>query len=124
MSTANILIIDDSKVMRDLLCDFLADEGYEVEATGDSYEGIHKGINGTYDICICDIHLPDKNGYEIFTEISSERPEIHFILTDSLPDHLSEKAKEAGAYYHLKKPFELEQMREIIGKILNTVKTS
>ena len=119
-----ILIIDDSKVMRDLLCDFLADEGFDVEATGDSEEGIRKGIQEHYDICVCDIHLPDKNGYEIFTEISSQKPDIHFILTDSLPDHLSEKAKKAGAYYHLKKPFELEQMREIISKILNTVKTT
>jgi len=118
-----ILIIDDSKVMRDLLCDFLSDEGFDVEATGDSQEGIHKGIHEHYDICVCDIHLPDKNGYEIFTEISSQKPDIHFILTDSLPDNLSEKAKKAGAYYNLKKPFELEQMREIIGKIINTVKT-
>ncbi|MFZ5979001.1 MAG: response regulator [Candidatus Zixiibacteriota bacterium] len=121
---ARILIIDDSKVMRDLLCDFLTDEGFEVEATGDSREGIHKGIYEPFDICICDIHLPDKNGYEIFTEISSQKPDIQFILTDSLPDHLSERAKKAGAYYHLKKPFELEQLREIIGKILNTIKTS
>jgi len=110
--------------MRDLLNDFLADEGFDIFTTGDSQEGIWKGINEHFDICICDIHLPDKNGYEIFKEISAQKPQIHFILTDSLPDHLSEKAKQAGAYYHLKKPFELEQMREIINKILKPVKTS
>jgi len=119
-----ILIIDDSKVMRDLLKDFLTEDGFEIFTTGDSQEGIWKGINEPFDICICDIHLPDKNGYEIFKEISAQKPQIHFILTDSLPDHLSEKAKKAGAYYHLKKPFELEQMREIINKILKPAKTS
>jgi CheY-like chemotaxis protein len=119
-----ILIIDDSKVMRDLLNDFLTDEGFDTFTTGDSLEGIRKGIEGNFDICICDIHLPDKNGYEIFKAISAKKPRIHFILTDSLPDHLSEQAKQAGAYYHLKKPFEREQLREIISKILKPARTS
>lgn len=119
-----ILIIDDSKVMRDLLTDFLTDEGFEIFATGNSQEGITKGLKGNFDICICDIHLPDKNGFEIFKEISAGKPNVHFILTDSLPDHLSEKARRAGAYYHLKKPFELEQIRTIINKILKPVKTT
>ncbi len=119
-----ILIIDDSKVMRDLLTDFLTDEGFEIFATGNSREGISRGLKGNFDICICDIHLPDKNGFEIFTEISAGKPNMHFILTDSLPDHLSEKARRAGAYYHLKKPFELEQIRTIINKILKPVKTT
>ena len=119
-----ILIIDDSKVMRDLLKDFLTEDGFEIFVTGDSQEGIQKGITEDFDICICDIHLPDKNGYEIFKEISSQKPQVHFILTDSLPDHLSEKARQAGAFYHLKKPFELEQMRNIINKILKPAKSS
>ena len=119
-----ILIIDDSKVMRDLLKDFLTDDGFEIFTTGDSQEGIDKAVTEHFDICICDIHLPDKNGYEIYKEISAKKPQTQFILTDSLPDHLSEKAKQAGAYYHLKKPFELEQMRVIINKILKPAKTS
>ena len=119
-----ILIIDDSKVMRHLLKDFLTDDGFEIFTTGDSQEGIDKAVTEHFDICICDIHLPDKNGYEIYKEISAKKPQTQFILTDSLPDHLSEKAKQAGAYYHLKKPFELEQMRVIINKILKPAKTS
>ncbi len=113
-----ILVIDDSDVMRELLAEFLTDEGFDVDCTEDSVEGINLALGKAYDICVCDMHLPTKSGYEIFTEVTREKPELPFIITDSLPDHQSEKVRRAGAYRYLKKPFELDQLRDIIGGIL------
>ena len=117
-----ILIIDDSVVIRNLLMDFLSDEGYQVDTTEDGREGIRLAIDGDYDVCICDTHLATMSGYDVFCEVAAKRPELQFVITDSLPDHLSVKTRKAGAYWYLKKPFDLDQLREVLTQIVSPVK--
>lgn len=119
---ARILVIDDSKIIRDLLVDFLAEEGHAVKAIGDSTEGVREAIQGDYDVCFCDLHIPRKNGYQVYCEVSAVRPELRFIFTDSLPDHLCQQAIQASSSYCLRKPFDLEQLREVLHKVLEAVK--
>jgi CheY-like chemotaxis protein len=119
---ARILVIDDSKIIRDLLVDFLADEGHTVKAIGDSVEGVREAIGGDYEICFCDLHIPRKNGYQVFCEVSAVRPELKFIFTDSLPDHLCQQAIQASSSYCLRKPFDLEQLRTILNTVVHSVK--
>ena len=121
---AKILIIDDSVVIKDLLTEFLTEEGHSVEATSDSLEGIRMALTSEYAVCICDIHLPVKSGYEVYCEVSSRKPHLPFLLTDSLPDDLSKKARRAGAYCYLRKPFDLDQLREVLRSLLKPVKSS
>ncbi len=120
---AKILIIDDSVVIKNLLTEFLTEEGHDVEATCDSLDGIEMALRGDYAVCICDIHLPTKSGYDIYCEVSSQKPDLQFLLTDSLPDHLSEKAQAAGAYWYLRKPFDLEQLRQVLSSVLKPAPT-
>ncbi len=56
----NILIIDDSEVIRNLLYDFLSENGYGVVTASDGDEGIKKGTLSDYDIIFCDVHMPKK----------------------------------------------------------------
>ncbi|MEW6050056.1 MAG: response regulator [Candidatus Zixiibacteriota bacterium] len=120
---AKILVIDDSKIIRDLLIDFLTEEGHEVDAIGDSAEGIQQALKSRYDVCFCDLHIPKKNGYQVFCEVSAVKPELQFIFTDSLPDKLFQQAQESGVSYCLRKPFDLEQLRDVLHKVLRPVKT-
>ena len=116
---AHVLVIDDSKIIRDLLIDFLTEEGHTVEATGDSVEGVSKAINGAFDLCLCDLHIPKLNGYQVFCQVSAERPELQFVFTDSLPDQLAEQTFRAGVSYCLRKPFDLEQLRAVLHQVTN-----
>jgi len=120
---ARVLVIDDSAIIRDLLVDFLTEEGYEVEATGDSTEGIQMALTGQFDLCFCDLHIPKKNGYQVFCEVSAARPGLQFIFTDSMPDHLAEHAQRSGVSYCLRKPFDLDQLRDVLHKVSPPVKT-
>jgi DNA-binding response OmpR family regulator len=120
---ARILIIDDSQVIRDMLCEMLSDQGHEVQTAADGSTGAAMALAGSYDLCICDLHIPRKNGYEIFAEVSKAKPQLPFIMTDSLPDHLADKALGAGASHCLKKPFDLDQLRAILRQVLHPVKT-
>jgi len=109
--------------MRNLLLDFLGDLGHAVSATGDPMEGVRMAINEPFDICFCDLHIPKKSGYEVYCEVSAVRPELQFVVTDSLPDQLAEQARGSGVRYCLRKPFDLNQVREVLEKILKPVRT-
>lgn len=120
---ARILVIDDSQVIRNLLSDFLADAGHFVDCAGDSDEGIQMAVAGSYDICICDLHIPKKNGFQIYQTISRKQPKLKFIMTDSLPDNLADQVSEAGVPYILRKPFDLDQLREVLAAVCASLKT-
>lgn len=120
---ARILVIDDSEVIRNLLEEYLTDSGYEVDLACDGQEGIEKALAGDYQVVFCDIHMPRRNGYQVFTEVSSKRPEMFFVMTDSLPDQLAEMAENAGAQCCLTKPFDLDQLRRTLESLLTKSKT-
>jgi DNA-binding NtrC family response regulator len=120
---ARILVIDDSQVIRDLLSDFLADAGHFVDSAGESDAGIRMAETGSYDICICDLHIPRKNGFQIYQAISRNQPKLKFIMTDSLPDDLADQVSEAGVPFILRKPFDLDQLREVLATVCASLKT-
>jgi len=120
---ARILVVDDSLVIRELLAEYLSEQGHRVETAVDGQEGIDKALDGRYDIILCDLHMPRKNGYQVFTEVTTHLPQSRFIMTDSLPDELARMAQEAGAYGCLTKPFDLDQVTATLEKILAQTKT-
>lgn len=120
---ARILIVDDSEIIRNLLTEYLSDQGHEVDTAIDGQKGIDRALEGDFDIILCDIHMPRKNGYQVFTEVNAAKPASRFIMTDSLPDELAEMAQEAGAYGCLTKPFDLDEVTRTIDQILSPAKT-
>ncbi len=119
-----ILVIDDSEVIRGLLYEYLTDLGYEVDLAEDGEQGIHKALENEYLAVFCDIHMPKKNGYQVYHEVSSKKPELFFIITDSLPGQLSEMAQKEGAHRCLTKPFDLEQVKEALQAVVTTHSTA
>jgi two-component system response regulator ResD len=120
---ARILVVDDSLVIRNLLAEYLSDQGHQVDTAADGQEGIEKALDGDYDVILCDLHMPRKNGYQVFTEVTAHRPQTRFIMTDSLPDELARLAQEAGAYGCLTKPFDLDEVARTLEKIFAVTKS-
>jgi CheY-like chemotaxis protein len=114
-----ILVIDDSEVIRDLLQEYLSDLGFTVHLALDGQEGVEKALADDYLAIFCDIHMPKKNGYEVYRAVSTKKPELTFIMTDSLPDELAEMAQKEGAQYCLTKPFDLNQIKELLQSLLS-----
>ncbi|MBD3404162.1 response regulator, partial [candidate division GN15 bacterium] len=81
-----ILIIDDCKVMRDFLSDFLKEEGFEVYVTEDPDDAVGELKRHHYALCICDMHLSGIDGMAVVAQLEGEDPKLRFIITDSLPD--------------------------------------
>jgi len=119
----SILIVDDSKIIRDLLSDYLREMGHRVDLAVDGQEGIEKALAGEFEVVFCDLHMPRRNGYQVFREVSRAKPNITFIMTDSLPDQLAVTAAAAGACYCLTKPFDLDQVCRTLDSVLAEGKT-
>lgn len=116
-----VLVIDDSEIIRNLLREYMSELGYEVDFAVDGQQGIDKALSTDYKVIFCDIHMPKKNGYLVFKEIQAVKPETFFIMTDSLPDRLAQKAFDEGAFKILTKPFELADIDNVLSEITTRV---
>jgi len=121
---ARILVIDDSEIIRALLCDFLGEQGHSVECAVDGAQGLELARSGDYDLCFCDLHLPKKNGFQILTELGKDRGTMQFVFTDSLPDELFEQIQATTSFSCLRKPFDLDQLRRTLDKALEKNRTT
>ncbi len=120
---ADILIIDDSQLIRNLLTEYLSEKGFTTDTAIDGQQGIERALTGNYRLVICDIHMPRRNGYEVFSTVRKQLPKLNFIMTDSLPDHLAEQAQNEGAIGCLQKPFDLNELIKIVEKLLTPTLT-
>jgi DNA-binding response OmpR family regulator len=119
-----ILVIDDSRVMRDMLSDFLVDNGFEVVAVEHPADGFTHAREQEFDLCICDMHLIGTNGLEVVTRLTSEFPDLRCIITDSLPDENSDQIRLDRNHLYIRKPFELSQIRDLIQTALTRIRIS
>jgi CheY-like chemotaxis protein len=115
---AKILVIDDSPVMRSLLEEFLTESGHTVTTADNGESGVATALSQEFDICLCDLHMPKMNGYQVYCEVYPQCPKLHFIFTDSMPDELSERIHASSKYLCLRKPFDLNQVRQLINALL------
>ncbi len=109
-----ILVIEDEKLMRVTIEDSLKSVGYNVIACENGAEGLVTFRNGTCDVVVTDIRLPDKNGIEILREItaSSDVPVIVMTAFGTIKDAV--EAMKLGAFDYITKPFSLDEFRMLI----------
>ncbi|MFH1891467.1 MAG: response regulator [Candidatus Zixiibacteriota bacterium] len=107
-----ILIVDDTEVIRNLLSELLASEGYEVLCANDGIEAIPIIQSEEIDLVFCDIHMPRRNGLDTLMCSKALKPNLLFVMTDSLPDEMAEAAQQYGAIKCISKPFDLEEIRD------------
>lgn len=108
-----ILIVDDEEVIRKFLKIHLSKLGYEVTEAEDGEKAIEKIGGGKFDLIICDVMMPIKNGWEVIKEVKSnpELNEIPIILLTAKNDEVDMfKGYELGANYYMTKPFTKDQL--------------
>jgi PAS domain S-box-containing protein len=115
--SANILIVDDEKSIRDIFTDILEMEGYNVITAADGYEAMDKFSSENFHMAIIDINLPGPNGIEILKSIkeTSEDLEVIMISGEATLDTAIESIRR-GAYDYILKPFDIKIIPEIVSK--------
>jgi two-component system response regulator (stage 0 sporulation protein F) len=119
-----ILIIDDTPVIREFLIEVLEDAGFEVDSAENGKKGYEMASRNDYRLIFCDVHMPIMNGLQAVMEIKKIKPEIPIIMTDSMPGKTAEQAAQAGAIGCLAKPFDLNELKSMIGIVLKKDRVS
>lgn len=65
----NILIIEDEKMLADLIKASLENNNYQVEIECNGKEGYYKALSDTYDLIILDVMLPSMDGFTILKKL-------------------------------------------------------
>lgn len=116
MISGNIMIIDDSPTDRKIIAQIIKQrfEGINIFETENGHNLIEKLLSNNIDMCILDIMLPGKDGYQILKDMK-ENPNILgipvIVCTGIGEEGAIEIALTLGAYDYFSKPFSEEVMK-------------
>jgi nitrogen regulation protein NR(I) len=115
-----VLVADDELNMRRVLEAILRREGYDVITAANGAEALG-GMSANIHTVITDLKMPGLDGMGLLKRLSIDYPDVPVVMITA---HGSvENAVEAvklGAFDYLEKPFEQEQIRQVVAKAINT----
>lgn len=117
----NLLVVDDNELNRDMLSRRLERLGYSVATAEGGLRALEMLREGTFDLLLLDIMMPDLNGYEVLERIKAdERLRLLPVIVLSALDEIESAVRciEIGADDYLPKPFDSVLLQARIGACL------
>lgn len=113
----SVLIIEDDIIIREATITILRDEGFNIDSAIDGKSGLKLIKKNNYDVVLCDIMMPEMNGFEVLESMRSfkltSRPVFIFLTAKSeRPDH--RQGMELGADDFIPKPFTRKELLKAI----------
>jgi CheY-like chemotaxis protein len=124
MTMARILIVDDTKLMRDSLIDVLTAMDHHVVTAENGVKAVDMIAAGeSFDLIITDIIMPEMDGIEAIMEIQTMLPNARIIAISGGSARLEkaqglETARRLGAIAVLEKPFEVDVLISTVDNAL------
>lgn len=116
----DILIIDDEQVIIDAVVRLCSAEGWSVDAAKDAPTGLEKIENGQHRLIICDIMMPDMDGFQFLETLGERRIESPVIITTGFSTvENAVKSLYSGALDFLAKPFTVDELLSAVQRGLN-----
>jgi CheY-like chemotaxis protein len=112
-----ILVIDDELKNLDLTLQMLEYEGYDVTTADRGKSGLQLAQSVCPDLIICDVMMPDINGFEVIEALHAnpETASIPLIFISGIADDtMIEQGKQLGAINYLVKPFAISDLLELV----------
>ena len=117
-----VMVVDDEQDLRDMLSVMMKKEGYQIidASSGDEcFKLLEEGEKP--DIILLDIMMPDMNGWEVYDKIK-ENPmwkDIPIVFLTVRSDKLSKNVGTSLGSDYIVKPFEFQDLKDRINKVLN-----
>ncbi len=123
-SQEKVLIVDDEAIVRNLLSEYLREQGFDCDVAGTGREAVDKlGMSG-YALVIADIRMPEMNGIQLLENISQRFPDVATIVVTAVCDiQTAIHTMKQGAYDYITKPFNLEHVGEAVKRALQLRRT-
>lgn len=115
-----ILLADDSLTIQKVIELTFMDEDYEVTAVSNGDEALRLLPETGPDFVIADVHMPGANGYEVCRQAKQRFPGIPVLLLVGTFEPFDEgQARAVGADSYLKKPFDSQELLQLVGQLLS-----
>ncbi len=110
-----ILVVDDQYGIRALLYEILLKDGYHIFQAANGAEALKIVDKETPELVLLDMKIPGMDGLEILRRIKEDDPEIGVIMMTAYGElNLINQAMELGAITHFSKPFDIDDVRNVI----------
>ncbi len=117
---ATILVADDDRVTRAMLCGILSDCGHQALEAADGAQALELCKHKHFDMAFLDIFMPEKDGIQVIKTLVKEHPTISIVaMTGGSSFTSTEPLKWAKRYTEsiLIKPFQESQIRELLATL-------
>jgi len=117
----HILVVDDDRTIRETVAEHLAKRGYDTWQAEDGATALELARKHAYGLVLLDIRLPDIDGLEVLRQLRELDDSLLVVVMTAYPEvRTAVTALKAGAYDYLNKPFDLDDLRELVKRAFET----
>lgn len=112
MNGRNLLLVEDDESLGFLIKDSLDASGWQVSRFPDGEKGLSAFLSHSYDVCVLDVMLPNRDGFDLASEIRkyNGKVPIIFLTAKSLTEDRI-RGFQVGADDYVCKPFSIEEFK-------------
>lgn len=116
---AVLLVVEDDKDMRSLLCDELWGEGYQLREASNGVEGLEAVMRAAPDLIVTDLKMPS-GGFDYVHQLRDRVPGCPIIVMTAFGDaRTKEEAIKSGATAYFDKPVRLSELKATVKRLLH-----
>ena len=112
-----ILVVEDHSDTLEALSRLLSHFGHDISTADDARSALEMINSKEFDVVLCDIALPDGNGYDVIATAKRKRAVKAVALSAFAAQNDIERGRKAGFDFHLAKPVDFHELRSVLGQI-------
>lgn len=111
-----ILVVDDDKIVVELVKKILRRAGFEVETARDGVEGLEKIKQGVYNAIVSNLNMPRMKGDKLYLEVRKSNPDLAKKII-FISGYITDFIRSTGNRF-LKKPFSSQELIEAVNEVI------
>ena len=112
-----ILVVEDHSDTLQALSRLLTHFGHEISLADGAQNALNAIESEEFDVVLCDIALPDGNGYDVIAEAKRKGPIKAVAISGFATSDDIERGRQAGFDFYLAKPVDFHELRSVLGQI-------
>jgi DNA-binding response OmpR family regulator len=115
-----ILIIDDERLIQQLLSRALEGDGHSCAVASTAAEGKEALADGAFDLVFCDVDMPGGSGLDLVRDLRAGGNRVPVVMMSGVEDaRQAAEAVDLGVAGYLLKPFAIDDLRRRVREILS-----
>ena len=121
--SCSVLVVDDELFVRELLLEFLGQNGFEVYVADRGERALELAGERNFDLCLLDLKMPEMNGLEVLSNFDKlEAPPLTVLMTGYPTVDSAVACLRAGVFDYVIKPFKLPELLAMVQKGIKEVR--